>query len=289
MIIVCSTVFLGTIYPLLIESLTKSKISVGEPYFNSTIVPILIPAIIIMGIGPILSWGNESKLKVFIKIFPSILLSITITTLFFIFYKSFSLLGAVGIFLSSWIITNNLILLVKKLVLTLKINIKIQSNILKHSAGMIIAHIGVGFLILGITGSSIWQKEKVIRMNLGDEVKIKQYKFVFKGLNEIKGPNYLALRGDFIVYDKKQTIVAAMYPENRFYPITNNFTTEVSINTNLMRDLYIVLGEGNKKNGWIIRIYHNPLVIWIWIGSLTIFLGGLTSMLNNSKKLKKLL
>ena len=88
------------------------------------------------------------------------------------------------------------------------------------------------------------------------------------------------------VYDSKKNIVAKLKPENRFYPIENNFTTEASIHTNLFRDLYIVLGEGNSNDGWVVRIYYNPLVIWIWIGALVIFLGGITSININLKKLK---
>ena len=79
-----------------------------------------------------------------------------------------------------------------------------------------------------------------------------------------------------------------MKPENRYYPITNIFTTEASIHTNLARDLYIVIGKGNKNEGWIVRIYHNPLVVWIWIGALTIFFGGLISINTNLKKIKNL-
>ena len=90
------------------------------------------------------------------------------------------------------------------------------------------------------------------------------------------------------MYDKNKNIITKLKPENRFYPITNNFTTEVSIHTNLLRDLYIVLGEGNLNDGWIVRIYYNPLVIWIWIGALTIFLGGIVSMNSNLKKLQRL-
>ena len=71
----CATVFLGTIYPLLVEALTNNKISVGEPYYNSTVIPIMIPAILVMGVGPILEWGKEDKSKTFKKIFPSILLT----------------------------------------------------------------------------------------------------------------------------------------------------------------------------------------------------------------------
>ena len=97
---------------------------------------------------------------------------------------------------------------------------------------------------------------------------------------------YSSARKVFEFMMRKKDIVAKLKPENRFYPITNNFTTEASIHTNLIRDLYIVLGEGNLKDGWIVRIYYNPLVIWIWIGALIIFLGGIISTINNLRKIK---
>ena len=151
---------------------------------------------------------------------------------------------------------------------------------------MAIAHLGIGLLILGITGSSVWQEEKITRMKINDETKIEKYNIVFEKINEIRGTNYVALQGNFLIYDEKKNIIAKLKPENRFYPITNNFTTEASIHTNLFRDLYIVLGDGNLNDGWVVRIYYNPLVIWIWIGALVIFLGGITSISINLKKLK---
>ena len=274
MVVVCSSVFLGTIYPLLVEAFTNNKISVGEPYYNTTVVPIMIPAILIMGIGPILSWGKGDKSKTFKKIFPSVLLTAIITLFIFLFYQSYNLIGIVGIVLAFWIISNNIIILFQK-----------RENL---SNGMIVAHLGIGLLILGITGSSVWQEEKIIQMKVNNETNIKEYNIIFKEINEIKGPNYFALQGNFFVYDKNKNIITKLQPENRFYPVTNNFTTEVSIHTNLLRDLYMVLGEGNLNDGWIVRIYYNPLVIWIWIGTLTIFLGGLISMNSNLKKLQRL-
>ena len=274
MVVVCATVFLGTIYPLLVEALTNNKISVGEPYYNSTIVPIMIPAILIMGIGPMLAWGKENKSKILKKIFPNILLTVIMTIVVFTIYQSYSIIGIVGIILAFWIISNNLMILFKKTK--------------KNPVGMIIAHLGIGLLILGITGSSVWQKEKITRMKIDSETKIEKYNIVFKKIDEITRLNYVALQGNFIVYDEKKAIVTKLKPENRFYPITKNFTTEASIHTNLLRDLYIVLGEGNLSDGWVVRIYYNPLVIWIWIGALIIFLGGIISMNSNIKKLKNL-
>ena len=272
MVVVCATVFLGTIYPLIVEAFTSDKISVGEPYYNSTVIPIMIPAILIMGIGPMLGWKNEDKNKIFEKIFPSICLTLIMTIFIFLIYKSFSLVGISGIILSFWIISNNLFMLIKK-------------NKKKH-IGMLIAHFGVGLLILGITASSVWQEEKIIRMKINEKTEIEKYRIIFDNIEEIKGPNYVALRANFIVQDKNNDIITKLKPENRFYPIENNFTTEASIHTNLFRDLYIVLGNGNSNDGWIIKMYYNPLVIWIWIGAMTIFIGGIASMNINLRKIK---
>ena len=271
-IVVCASVFLGTIYPLIIEALTGNKISVGEPYYNATAVPIMIPAIIIMGIGPILSWGSTGVLKTIKKIFPTILLTLIGTIIFFIFYKTYSLIGVIGIILAFWIISNNITALFDK-----------KTKILN---GMIVAHLGIGFLILGITGSSVWQKEKIIKMKIGSTVQIENYNITFKKISEIKKANYVAIQGNFIARDNNKKFITELNPENRFYLIKQNFTTEASIHTNLIRDLYIVLGSGDKDNGWIVRIYVNPLVMWIWIGTIAIFLGGIITMNNKIKKLK---
>ena len=114
MVVACATVFLGTIYPLFIEAISNNKISVGEPYYNATVIPIMLPAILIMGIGPILSWGKENNLKLIKKVFPSIFMTAIMTILIFINYQSYTAVGVAGIVLAFWIISNNLILFYKK-------------------------------------------------------------------------------------------------------------------------------------------------------------------------------
>ena len=88
-------------------------------------------------------------------------------------------------------------------------------------------------------------------------------------------------------YNQNNKIITILNPENRIYPITKNSTSEVSIHTNLIRDLYIVLGDGDSDNGWIVRIYYNPLVIWIWIGVFIIVIGGLTALKNSLKSIRQ--
>ena len=194
------------------------------------------------------------------------------TIITFSIYQSYSFIGLMGIILAFWIISNNILLLIKK-----------NKN---YSIGMLIAHLGIGLLILGVTGSSNWQEEKIVKLKINTSTQINKYNIIFKEINEIKGPNYLAIKANFAVYDKNKNFITDLKPENRYYPISNIFTTEASIHTNLSRDLYIVLGEGNSNEGWVVKIYHNPLVIWIWIGALVIFIGGIISINNNLKKIK---
>jgi len=270
-IVVCASVFLGTIYPLLIEAFTNYKISVGEPYYNSVIIPMIIPAILLMGIGPILSWNETyDKIKILKKIFPVILITLITTLIFCSFYKNYSFVGILGIFLSFWIIFNNIFILFKK--------------IKNHSISMIVSHFGMGLLILGITASSALQDEKIIKMNYGESTKINKYTIKFVKVNEISKSNYVALQGIFDVSDEKNNIITKLKPENRFYPITNIFTTEASIYSNISGDLYMVIGKGNLNDGWVLKLYYNPLVMWIWIGTLIIFFGGALSYFKNLKK-----
>ena len=153
MIVVCASVFLGTIYPLLIEIFSNNKISVGEPYFNSVTIPIMIPAILVMGMGPMLSWGKVDVIRILTKSLPSILLAAVISSIFFWIYESYNMLGLAGIILAFWIISNILLTVIQQLIV--KNQEVTQENIPKYSSGMIIAHLGVALLILGITGSSI--------------------------------------------------------------------------------------------------------------------------------------
>ena len=271
MVVVCATVFLGTIYPLIIEAISDNKISVGEPYFNKTIIPITIPAILLMGIAPIFSWKKDTLKRIIRISSPKIIAAVILTLSFLYFYKFINFMGIIGIFLAFWIISNNFLNLIFK-----------AKGYAKET---VLAHFGVGLLILGIAGSSVWQEEKVARMNVKDKMTIKNYTIIFNEINEIKGQNYVAIQGNFLVNNKKNKITH-LKPEKRLYPVTNIVTTEAAIHTSLARDLYIVLGDGNSSDGWVIRFYINPLVVWIWIGVMFMFVGGLFSIKKNLSKRK---
>ena len=141
-------------------------------------------------------------------------------------------------------------------------------------------------MILGITGSTIWQEEKIMKMKLNSETYINNYKLEFREIKKIQGANFDALEGSFYIY-KNNEFITTLNPQNRIYKVTKTVTSEVSIHTNLLRDLYLVLGEGDVNEGWTVRAYYNPLVIWIWIGVAIIFLGGLIALKRDMSIFKK--
>ena len=132
-------------------------------------------------------------------------------------------------------------------------------------------------VVAGITASSAWQSEKILVMRPGETVTIAGYSLAFEGVEEIQGPNYTARRGTLRA-TRNGREVATLIPEKRFYPVRNSATTEAAIHTTWLADLYAVLGDGDGRGGWIVRLYHNPLVPWIWIGVVVMALGGLVSL-----------
>ena len=123
-------------------------------------------------------------------------------------------------------------------------------------------------------------------MKIEDQTIFINQKIIFKDINQIVGPNYIGFQGEFYLFNNKDKLIHILKPEKRLYVASNNTSSEVSIHSNIFRDIYIVLGDKNSKNSWVINLYFNPLVIWIWIGAFVIFLGGLIALFKSLTKLK---
>ena len=281
MILVCLTILFGTIYPLFVEIFSSNKISVGEPYFNSTVIPMIIPAALIMGFGPILNWGRFDKLKFYKQTIWSFFITLLMSLIFIINYKNFY--GFIGLIMGTWIIVNVGI----TFIFNAKKNFnKIGLKIFKYINSVFISHLGFGILVIAITCSSVWKEEKILRMKIEDQTIFNNQKIIFKDINQIVGPNYIGFQGEFYLFNNKDKLIHILKPEKRLYVASNNTSSEVSIHSNIFRDIYIVLGDKNSKNSWVINLYFNPLVIWIWIGAFVIFLGGLIALFKSLTKLK---
>ena len=145
------------------------------------------------------------------------------------------------------------------------------------SIGMTVAHAGLAIAIAGMTASTLFQSERILVMHAGESVSMRGYDLRFDGVVPKAGPNYQAEQGRFVVTSGGAP-VTVLAPERRFYPVQKTQTTEAAIHTTGLADLYVVVGDSDGKGAWTVRLYHNPLVPWIWAGALIMALGGAFSL-----------
>lgn len=153
--------------------------------------------------------------------------------------------------------------------------------------GTFIAHLGVSLLIIAITISSYNQVESIQILHYGDQIKLADYTFLFRNVNNLEAMNYNSLYGNFLVFNETKDIIAGLFPEKRFYFYQGIYTTKAAIHSNFFGDIYAIIGDGSIKNGWYTRFFYNPLMPYVWIGGLCLVLGGVIS-LKNILKLRKL-
>ena len=264
MLIACITILLGTIYPIIIEVITNNRISVGAPYYNSTALPILLPGFLLMSIAPALSWQTNKlpKLKSYLFLF----ILISIITLLVSYFSFFNTWGFIGILLSLCIIGASLISLYNNY------DTHGLKNFFNYNNALI-AHIGVGIMILGITCSSIFQSEYNLSFSINETKEVNGYIYKLEETKIYNKKNYQELMGVFKIY-KNNKIITEVRPSKRYYNVSKMITTEVGIYRHWFQDFYIILGNEND-NKWSVKIYQNPLVNFIWFGVVLMVISGL--------------
>ncbi|HSA60766.1 MAG TPA: heme lyase CcmF/NrfE family subunit [Nitrospiraceae bacterium] len=278
LIVAMGSVLLGTLYPLFLDALGFGKISVGPPYFDTVFVPLMTPAIFLMGIGPIAQWKKASLPNLAMQLRWAFAASVVTALLLPLVLGKWTPLLSLGLLLALWIVTTTVVS-VRERVSHLVGNslVSCLAALPRAYWGMVLAHCGIAIFIVGVTMVKGFEVEKDLQMNVGDTATIGGYTFRFDGAQEVKGPNYLAARGSFSVTRNGQE-VTVMYPEKRFYAVQNQSMTEAAIDSGLFRDLYVSLGEPLEGGAWSVRLYHKPFVDWIWGGCLTMALGGLLAV-----------
>ena len=264
MIIACITILLGTIYPIIIEVISNNRISVGAPYYNSTVLPILLPGFLLMSVAPALSWQTNKLPKLKSYLFSFILMSII--TLLVSYFTFFNTWGFIGIFLSLSIIGASLISFYNNYN-----NYGLKKFIIYNNA--LIAHIGVGIMIMGITCSSVFQSESNLSFSINETKEVNGYIYKLEETKIYNKKNYQELMGVFKIY-KNNKIIAKVKPSKRYYNVSKMITTEVGIYRHWFQDFYIILGSEND-NKWSVKIYQNPLVNFIWFGVVLMIISGL--------------
>lgn len=269
------TIVIGTLYPIILDALHLEKISVGEPYFNSVFVPIMLPLLVLMGFAPHVKWGDQSFKTVWKKLRLTVVSSCAIGFVGpWLLGVTFYWLTSIGISIAIWIILATL-----QYVFQLWKSKKMVT--LAHSA-MVIAHLGIAVLVLGITLNKSYSEERQVKMLLGETVSLAGYQFTFKDLNETSGPNYKSLMATFDV-QRNHKLIQELVAEQRIYA-HQQMLSKTGILVNAWRDLYLALGGSLPDGGWSVRIYFKPFVRWIWFGGFMLLAGGLLSLLSFLKK-----
>jgi cytochrome c-type biogenesis protein CcmF len=273
--VAAGSVLLGTLYPLIVDALGMGKLSVGPPYFNRVFVPLMVPAMFLMGIGPIARWKKASLPELAVRLRWAFLASLVAGLLLPFVLGQWKPLVALGLLLAFWIVATAAVNLWERVKITsgqLTVWQKLRMQTRSYY-GMHLAHIGVAVFIVGVTLVTGYESEKDVRMTAGDTVTVGGYIFRLNSVREVQGPNYVAARGEVEVIKNGKSI-EKMYPEKRSYLASGNAMTETAINTGLFRDLYVSLGEPLNDGAWSVRVYYKPFVDWIWGGAVLIALGG---------------
>ena len=271
MIFYLITVLLGTVYPIFTEVLFNSKISIGPPFYNAVIIPIVVLFLFFMSIGPQSRWikNKFDNLKILLTILAT---SIFINFVISYFFKSYSVL-------SNFIIVSSLFLIISSLKDVVRL---VKNNNFNFSR--IISHTAFGFLVLFIGLNYNFSLEKDFNIKVGETQKIDNYSIKFKNLQLKDFKNYKSIIGEFKINNSKNNSEQFLKPEIRIYENQSTLTYEASIRTGLLKDYYITMSNIDRSDYYNIKFQKKPLMLWIWISVIFISLGGFLRLFKNDIK-----
>ena len=271
MIFYLITVLLGTVYPIFTEVLTDHKVSVGPPFYNTVIIPIVILFLFFMSLGPQAQWikNRFHNLNLLFKILiASIFINFSIIYLF----KSYSLI-------SNFIIISAIFLIISSFVDLYKL-FRTQ----KMDFARVISHLAFGFLVLFIGLNHNFSLEKDFNLKLGEKKNFENYSLEFKDLRLESFKNYKAVIGEFKINNSQENLHRSLYPEIRIYENPSTITYEASIRSGLLKDYYITMSNIDRSDYYNIKFQKKPFMMWIWISVIFISLGGFLRLFKNAKK-----
>ena len=275
----CAVVLVGTLYPLLFEVVTGSKITVGPPFFNLVFGIFISVLLVAVPLGPMLAWKRGDLIGATQRLWCAA--AISIVTLLLVWWPmAAAILPSLGVGVAVWVMAGSVVEVahrVKLFSLPLATSLRRALGMPRSSWGMAIAHFGLGMTVLGVVAESSWNQERILVMKPGDSVQIAQYDLRLDGVLHRNGPNYTENASHFSVL-QGGVVVTSMEPTRRQYQARRMGTSETAISTFWFSQLYLALGEVDPSGGSAVRIYWKPLVTLIWLGAIVMALGGLMSL-----------
>ncbi len=273
-----ATVFIGTLYPLALDALALGKISVGAPYYNLTFVPMIVPLLLLVPVGPMISWKRAEAWPVLQRLWIAAAIAAVAAVAVVVAKVRGPWLAPFGVALAVWLVAGSIVELAGRIGVFRNPRAALSRlmGLPRSSLGMTLAHAGLGLMVLGIVAVTAWRQEVITVMRPGESTSLAGYTVTFAGESPRTGPNYTAESGRFDVV-RGDRPVAALVSEKRTFRPQNQTTTEAGIRTVMLGDLYVVMGE-RSEGGRTVRLYFNPLVQFIWLGAAVMFAGGILSL-----------
>jgi len=256
------SVMLGTLYPLLLDAVGGGKISVGPPYFEAVFVPIMAPALFLMGVGPLARWKRASLPELAVLLRWALGVSLAAGLLLPFAFGEWHALVGFGLTLAVWIAA------------TCALGLRRGLRQTRSHYGMLLAHLGVAVFVVGVTLVKGYDAEQDANMRPGDTLALRDYVFRLDAVQGVNGPNYRAAQAKVTV-TRGGKPVTVLYPERRVYTVQEQTMTEAAIDTGFARDLYVSLGDPLPDGAWLVKAQVKPFIDWIWGGCLLMALGGL--------------
>jgi cytochrome c-type biogenesis protein CcmF len=286
----CGAVFVGTLYPLLLDVLQGPRIFVGPPYFAWTFVPLMLALLILVPFGPLLRWKQDDLKRAAFRLWPVGIAAVLAALAGFYCQESIAPLGPLGLALSIWICLGAAAEIGARILIrrgTPGTFTQRLRNLPANIWASTLAHGGLGVALAGIVGVTAWQGEQMAVLQPGEEVKLAGFRFVLEKIVRVEGVNYQAERA-LLTIEQQGKVVGHLHPERRYYPVKGSTTTEAAIRTTIAEDLYAVLGEEQPGGGYGVRLYYNPLAPLIWIGALIMAAGGALAFMARRNHLHRL-
>ncbi len=272
-------VLLGTLLPLVHKQLGLGSISIGEPFFNTMFSWLMAPFAMMLGVGPLVRWRRDEPQKLWKRLTLALLVTLLLSLLLpWLMQDRIEAMTVVGLMMALWVILLTLLELHERATHRHSL-LRGIAKLSRSHWGMVLGHLGVAVTVIGIAFSQNYSVERDVRMQSGDSVDIHHYRFLFREVRELQGPNY---SGGVALIDvtRNGKPEATLRAEKRYYSAARSMMTEAAIDGGLTRDLYAALGEELSDGSWAVRIYYKPFVRWIWYGGLLMACGGLLCLLD---------
>ncbi len=274
-----ATVFLGTLYPLFLDAIHGPKISVGAPFFNQTFVPLMVPVLVAMAVGPMLAWKRGDLGAAMQRLWMAFAAAAVVVLGMFYVTTGAPVLAILGLGLGVWTACGVLTEWADRVRLfrvPLRQSWHRAVHLPRAAFGMTLGHLGIAITVIGISAQP-FQQEFLGYMKLGDQAALAGYQLRLDKVERVQGPNFVADEATILVTRGTQT-VAVQHPQRRYFQLQDQTTGVTSIRSGLDADLYLAIGDPNEDGAWTIRAYWKPIVSWIWLGGLVMAAGGAVSL-----------